>query len=108
MGVVGVPVVMAVVGGPPQHPFLTRCLREEGECELGWPAQTISAMAEVAVVSRRDAKHPHEIAACEPPPRRGCPWQCEGRQREQVEERKARHRTAFLPGGPSSRRRLRV
>src|SRR3954447_2248229 len=53
---VGVPVMVAVLGGPPQDTLLGRALSQQGEDELKSSAGAVSAMGEVAVVARSDGE----------------------------------------------------
>src|SRR6185437_1377476 len=47
---VGVPVMAAMVGGPPEGPALYRCVSQDGEDELGGPGGVEGEVLEVAVV----------------------------------------------------------
>ena len=69
---VGMEVVVAMVGRPPQDALLRRRLRERGENELEDPAGLISAVGKVAMVTRTDGEDPQPVKADadrQPPPR---------------------------------------
>mmetsp|Transcript_41360 Transcript_41360/g.132109 ORF Transcript_41360/g.132109 Transcript_41360/m.132109 type:complete len:256 (+) Transcript_41360:278-1045(+) len=58
---VRVVVVVAVLAGPPHGPPLPRHAAESAEHGLRWPRGLEGAVAEVAVIPRRDHKHPEEV-----------------------------------------------
>src|SRR3954453_13213274 len=68
---VGVPVMVAVLGGPPQDALLGRALSQQGKDELKHSAGAVSAMGEVAVVARSDGEHAKPVEG-NPDPNR-CP-----------------------------------
>ena len=58
---VGVQVVLAVLGRPPEHALLRRALGEAGEHELAGAAGLEGAVREVAVVAGADAEHAQPV-----------------------------------------------
>ena len=54
-------VMMAMLGCPPQHAFLGRALRQDGERELERAAGPVGAMREVAVVAGADGENPQPV-----------------------------------------------
>ena len=54
-------VMMAMLGCPPQHAFLGRALRQDGERELERAAGPVGAMREVAVVAGTDGEDPQPV-----------------------------------------------
>ena len=58
---IGVAVMHAMMRGPPQNAFLPGRLGEECQHELPAPPQFVGAVAEIAVVTRCNAKHAHAI-----------------------------------------------
>ncbi len=60
---VGMEVVVAMVGRPPQHALLRRRLREHGENELEAPARLISPVGKVAMVTRANGEDPQPVKA---------------------------------------------
>ena len=60
---VGMEVVVAMVGRPPQDALLRRRLREHCENELEGPAGLIGAVGEVAMVTRPDGEDPQPVKA---------------------------------------------
>jgi hypothetical protein len=60
---VGVAVVLAVLGGPPQRSLLGRALGDERQHELERPAGLERPVREVAVVAGGDGEHPQQKKA---------------------------------------------
>ena len=60
---VRIPVVVAMVGGPPEHALLRRGLAEDGQQELGHARKAIRAVAEVAVEPGGHREHPQVVRA---------------------------------------------
>src|SRR5437867_3536989 len=56
---VGMQVMMAVLGRPPQYALLGGALRQQGENELERAAGRVSAMREVAMITGANGKHAH-------------------------------------------------
>ena len=63
---IGVQMMVAVMGGPPERALLGGGLREEGEPELPEPVELVGAMTEVPVVPARHAEHPQVVRAGKP------------------------------------------
>ena len=68
---VGVQMVPAVLGGPPEHAALGRALGEAGEHELAGAAGLEGAVREVAVVAGADAEHAQQVERDAAGPRPG-------------------------------------
>ena len=65
---IGLQVMLAMLGGPPQNAFLRARLGKEGECELKCPAGRVGAVRKVPVVTsadREDAQPIHRRAQCQ-------------------------------------------
>ena len=60
-GCIGVSMVLAMVGCPPQRPPLRRRGAQEGEDKLRRTRGLKSAVREITVVNSRDRKHAHEV-----------------------------------------------
>ncbi len=58
---VGVAVVAAVMGGPPQRPALQRAAPQPGQDELADAGGFVGAVREVTVIAARDAEHLEEV-----------------------------------------------
>jgi hypothetical protein len=58
---VGMQVMVAMLGGPPQHALLHAALRHEGQDELKRPAGRIGAVREIAMVAGPDEEDAHPI-----------------------------------------------
>ena len=61
LGLIGEAMVMAVMAGPPQGPFLQRTFAEEGQKKGKRTAGLIGSMREVAVKAGAQRKHPQII-----------------------------------------------
>ena len=82
---VGVLVVGAVVGGPPERALLGRGDADEREHELRDPSEPVAAVREVPVVPAGDREHPDEVERHrEPHSPPGDPGD-EGQQRQEVQ-----------------------
>ena len=58
---IGMAMMMAVVSGPPEWPFLNRAVTPDGEKKLG-PARCLKGtVGEVTMVKARDGKHSDEV-----------------------------------------------
>src|SRR5579871_6877133 len=67
---VRVAVMHTMMGSPPKDAFLPGGLRQKCHQELPSSPQLVASVAEVAVVSGRDTKHPHDVdRQHEPDPR---------------------------------------
>ena len=60
-GGVRVSVMMAVDGGPPEHPTLSTGLAHESQNELECPARLIGPVREVPMEPRSQCPHPYEV-----------------------------------------------
>src|SRR5262249_42205663 len=61
VGSVGMPMVVPVLGGPPQYAALRRALRERSEHELGDAAGRVGAVREVSMISGPDGEDSQPI-----------------------------------------------
>ncbi len=68
---VGVAVVVAVLGGPPEHALLRRRLRQHGQHELHRTAGLVGPVREIAVIAASHGEHPQPVEAKGQPERRG-------------------------------------
>ena len=58
---IGMAMMVAVVSGPPEGPFLNRAVAPDGENKLG-PARCLKGtVGEVTMVKARDSKHSEEV-----------------------------------------------
>src|SRR5436305_797996 len=60
---IGIPVMVAVLGRPPQRAALQRGLRHEREHELEHARSRVRAVREITVVAGRDREHAQEVEA---------------------------------------------
>jgi hypothetical protein len=82
---VGVAVMRAVMRRPPQHPLLTRRLRDDRQHELRQPSELERAVTEIAVVPGSDPEHPDEITSGQPRHERPTERNGENGERRQVQ-----------------------
>ena len=83
---VGMDVVVAVLGRPPQHALLGGALREAGEDELECPTRGEGAVRKIAMVGRADGEDPHGIEREADPQRGGAHARPDGGETGEVDQ----------------------